>query len=400
MPLIRRPFFLALYGTSLTQGRLNADWPAYLARELQQYPEAKGPIVTYNQGRGSQNSDWGLANIGLIADQRPTHVLMEGFSINDAAVTGGVPAVSIANHDANVTAMVAALRAARADVDITIQTMNPVSAEGAAIRPNLAAYYARDVALAGTLGLTLLDNYGGAPGGPVGGWPKPLDPDVTYGAGPPDYSAWEVGNPAAVTWNPADKSADINLTDGNLTAEVVSGAGAKVRATLSRQLGKFQFGTTILAVSGVDGTSVGIARPTSPLNIGPGADAHSQGIIQTGQIFGNGALMGVGAPYGVGDEVGWAIDATRGVSWVHVNGTWYGGGAVNNPTTGEGGFAYAPGPIFPAVGGLPGSKFGGIFNGPAPGDGLHPIFAGAVDTYLYPNVVTWARGKMAAHWPG
>jgi hypothetical protein len=32
-------------------------------------------------------------------------------------------------------------------------------------------------------------------------------------------------------------------------------------------------------------------------------------------------------------------------------------------------------------------------------DGLHPIWTGAVDTYLYPYVLAWARARMAEHWP-
>lgn len=178
MPLVRKKFVLGLYGTSLTQGRLNADWPTRLKQRLQQFPEARGPIVIFNEGKGSQNSDWGLANIAVVANQRPSHVLMEGFSINDAIDSGSGPAVSIANHDANVTAMVAALRAARADVDIIIQTMNDVGADGYALRPNLAGFYARDVALAATLGLRLINNFGGQAGGPVGGWPKPGPPEL------------------------------------------------------------------------------------------------------------------------------------------------------------------------------------------------------------------------------
>jgi hypothetical protein len=31
-------------------------------------------------------------------------------------------------------------------------------------------------------------------------------------------------------------------------------------------------------------------------------------------------------------------------------------------------------------------------------DGLHPIWTGAVNTYLFPNVLLWARQKMAAYW--
>lgn len=174
------PFVLGLFGTSLTSnGRLSADWPQHLQRDLQQAPEAFGPITVIDWGKGSTASDWAVANAFQLATLRPSHILTEGFSINDAVDAGSGPAVSIADHDANVTNFVGQFRAARADVDITIQTMNPVSAAGAGLRPNLAAYYARDVVLAGTLGLGLIDNYNGQAGGPAGGWPKPLPDDMS-----------------------------------------------------------------------------------------------------------------------------------------------------------------------------------------------------------------------------
>lgn len=225
MALIRPPLVLALYGTSLTQGRLNVAWPDYLLAALAAQPEAVGQIIFYNQGKGSQNSDWGLANAGLIADYRPTHILTEGFSINDAALTDGVnPEVTLPNHNANVTGMVAAWRAERADVDITIQTMSDVSAAGAPGRPHLADYYAADVALAAGLGLDLIDNYGGTAHVP-GGWPKPgpndlyqIDPGTglpdglhPVWAGPdggvstyalPNWIAW--GRAKMAAWWPAD----------------------------------------------------------------------------------------------------------------------------------------------------------------------------------------------------
>lgn len=399
MPIVRKPFVLALYGTSLTQGRLNAEWPAFLTRELQQYPEAKGPIVIYNQGRGSQNSDWGLANIGLIADQRPSHVLMEGFSINDAAVTGGNPAVTIANHDANVTAMVAAIRAARADADITIQTMNPVSAVGVALRPNLAAYYARDVALAGTLGLTLLDNYGGVAGGPIGGWPKPLDQRLTANVGPPGFTEWDVGDLAR--WNGADKNALITLSNGDRTATgAVGAANAAVRATLSRQVGKFVFTVRADAVAG---GGVGFGRAATSLNTYPGNDPNSAGIRFDGQIWNGGAYTGVSTPPIVaGDLVGWAMDFDKGLYWAHVNGSYYGaaGAPVVDPVSGQGGLVGSiNNAFFPIVAASAGGAWTSQFELPAPGDGLHPIFPGAVGTYLYPNVIALLRAKMAAYWP-
>jgi hypothetical protein len=33
------------------------------------------------------------------------------------------------------------------------------------------------------------------------------------------------------------------------------------------------------------------------------------------------------------------------------------------------------------------------------GDGLHPLWTGAFDTYSYPSILAWARAQMAAFWP-
>lgn len=178
MPLVRKKALVGCTGSSLVQGRLNNDWWARFIKDAPQIAGALGPIDTINEGKGSTNSDWGLANIGLIAARRPSHVLIDTWSINDAAVTAGVPQVTEANHDLNVTAVVAALRAARADVRIALMTMSSVGAAGVALRPNLGNYYTRDVALAATLGTQLIDNYYGTALVP-GGWPKP-GPDVLY----------------------------------------------------------------------------------------------------------------------------------------------------------------------------------------------------------------------------
>lgn len=176
---IKPRFSLACFGTSLTTGRLSADWVPRLSEQLQQQPEAVGPIDIYNLGKGGETSVWGLANAHTVAALRPTHILSEGFGINDSAL-----GVSQPDHISNIEDMVAMWRAARADVDITFQTMSSVDAAVAVGRPNLAAYYADTIATALALDCRVLDNYGGGEGLPVppgiaGGWPKPLPTALT-----------------------------------------------------------------------------------------------------------------------------------------------------------------------------------------------------------------------------
>lgn len=178
MPLIRKHMVVGLFGTSLVQGRLNTGWPGRFEAAARGLPTCKGPLNVFNQGKGSQNSDWGIANVGLLADPRPTHVLIDAFDINDRALIGGVPEVSRANHIVNITAIVAALRASRAEMVIALMTMSDVSAAGQPGRPDLAGGYADTVTLAGTLGVDCITNYTGTATVP-GGWPKP-GPDAMY----------------------------------------------------------------------------------------------------------------------------------------------------------------------------------------------------------------------------
>jgi len=178
---LRKPFVVAFYGTSLTTGRLSTRWVERLAGMFSAYPECVGPFLFQNMGKGSQTSDWGVANMGFIADLNPTHILSESFAINDSALVSGSPQVSRANHLVNMQAMHDAWKARNAAVDITWQTMNGVSAAGAALRPALPDYYADDVTQAAVMGDRMLDNYAGAvsPPGIAGGWPKPLPDALT-----------------------------------------------------------------------------------------------------------------------------------------------------------------------------------------------------------------------------
>jgi len=181
MPLIRKTLSIALYGTSEVEGRLNNGWPGRFEAAARALATCVGPLNVFNQGKGSQNSDWGLANVNLIADPRPDVAIIDAFDINDRALVGGVPEVTLANSLANKTAIVAALRAANPAMFIALMTMNDVNAAGGAGRPDLAAGYAQTVALAATLGTDIIDNFNGtAPWGTFGGgWPHP-GPDVLY----------------------------------------------------------------------------------------------------------------------------------------------------------------------------------------------------------------------------
>jgi hypothetical protein len=381
--MILTPFTLALLGSSLTTGRLSGDWAPRLAHDLPEQPEAKGPINLYNLGKGSQNSAWGVTQAPVVAGYNPTHVLMEGFAINDSIDFGGGPAISRADHITNMQTIVATLRARNAAVDITIQTMNPVSAAGAAIRPNLPDYYADELATAALLNTRSLDHYSA--------WPHPLPNFLSNGAAI-NAGAW------TGTWNPADQSG-MGLSNGNLTA-LSTGGATGVRGAISKAAGKFYFDATINSAMAAN-SAIGIMPASAALTIQLGTAGLGSGVgagyAADGAVWINGVLVTHLLPYGAGNLVQVYADLTAGRIWFGVDGTWLGG----DPVAGVGGFAITTGTNYFAgfTAGNGGNQVTANFANVYPGDGLHPLFSGGVDTYHYPSVLTWARARMAELWP-
>jgi hypothetical protein len=384
MPLVRKPFVLALTGSSLTTGRLNAGWAEKLARDLELYPEAQGPIVVYNWGHGGWSSADILANAPNISKLKPKHILCEPGGINSSAVSGGVPAVSRAQHVTNLQAMVAEWQANIPGVDITIQTMSPVSAAGAALRPDLADYYADEIVQAISLGLGYLDNYAA--------WPKPLDPTLTNGAAPfvvPATAGYEA-MPDGSAWNAADKAASLALTGDALQAiGTLAGTNASVRGN-TPLAGTQKFEVKVVAFSGLN-LAFGVADAAMALNALPGSEInnHSVALRPNGAIVKSGAtLTNAGFAFGSGDTIGVEVDVPN-------KNIYFVKGATRSPAAS---FAALTGPNYYPVLGLNGVSASATARFTPSGDGLHPVWAGAVDTYLYPAVLAWARAKMAAYW--
>jgi len=167
---VRTPFVLAVTGTSLTTGRLSADWRAQLARDLICQPEAKGPIRVYDLGHGGWTSADILANAPVLSALKPTHILFEGGAINDCVDSGSGPAISRAQHILNIQAMIAEWQTNIPGVDLTIQSMSSVSSS-MTIRPNLVDFYSDEIATGALAGIRTMDNYAG--------WPKPLNVALT-----------------------------------------------------------------------------------------------------------------------------------------------------------------------------------------------------------------------------
>jgi len=151
-----------------------------------------------------------------------------------------------------------------------------------------------------------------------------------------------------VTWNPSDKSADITLSNGDLTASATV-SSRQVRATLSRSSGKYYFEAALTAT----GTPIlGLIPSTSSLDTFPNGVSdwwvygNNVGEIHTAH---NGSFPLL-ATYtkNAGDVYRVAVDLTAGKLWFGLNGVWLGGG---NPAAGTGPvYTSVSGTLFPAWG--------------------------------------------------
>lgn len=167
--LIRKPFVLAVLGTSLTSGRLASPprpWDIELAKDLRTHTSCKGEVIVHSMGKGSQTSNWGVTQAPIVSALRPTHVLFEGFGINDCAM-----GVSLAQAASNFDSIVASLRAGNPDVVLCHQTMSPAGASDS-FRTNLQAYYDQELARAGANSVESLNH--------TPNWPSPLPSNITF----------------------------------------------------------------------------------------------------------------------------------------------------------------------------------------------------------------------------
>jgi hypothetical protein len=150
----------------------------------------------------------------------------------------------------------------------------------------------------------------------------------------------------SVTWNPADKSSDVTLTNGNLTATKTPSGNAfrMARANTWKSSGLFYCELVVTAHGG--DTVLGICESSTPLiDSFPGNDATSYGFYElNGQALNNGVGSSYGSSWALNDVIGMAVNLSTGKIWWHQNGTYPISG---NPATGAN----------PAFSGISGMKF-------------------------------------------
>jgi hypothetical protein len=153
---------------------------------------------------------------------------------------------------------------------------------------------------------------------------------------------------ANTTWNPADKSANITLSNGNLSISTTTTVDSGVRSTTSITTGaKVYFEITWFITSSGADTSCGIATSAAVLGSMGSTTLGGLFVYPAGSVYFNGASQPFAIPApGSGGIYCLAIDLVNSRAWVRLNnGNWNNSGTAN-PTTNVGGVDISG--LFPA----------------------------------------------------
>lgn len=93
------------------------------------------------------------------------------------------------------------------------------------------------------------------------------------------------------TFNPSDKSANVTLSNGNLSAARNGGAGI-VRSTIGKASGKWYWEVTLTSTTGTWDCFLGVANATAVLTGNLGANANGWSIVMDGGDYYNNGLVG------------------------------------------------------------------------------------------------------------
>jgi SPRY domain len=127
---------------------------------------------------------------------------------------------------------------------------------------------------------------------------------------------------AGTTLNPNDKAEFIVLSNGNLSAaSTIGSVNDSVRATTSKQTGKWYFEVTIQSAPD-SYFSIGIADSQELLELSPGSSSFGCGYHYDGVIACDASYQLYVAPYYGGDVIGVAADFDARLLYFTLNGEW------------------------------------------------------------------------------
>jgi hypothetical protein len=147
------------------------------------------------------------------------------------------------------------------------------------------------------------------------------------------------------TWNPSDKSANVALSNGNLTAQGTTTSDGGVRSTAPATPSKFYFEIVWSSNAGGGDTGCGVATSTAVLSsIGVSAVGAAL-VFVSGNIYVNGSNVGSIAMGSAPFTICVAVDLVNSRIWFRSgSGNWNNSGTAN-PSTNTGGLNIAA--LFP-----------------------------------------------------
>jgi hypothetical protein len=210
----------------------------------------------------------------------------------------------------------------------------------------------------------------------------------------------------AVTWNPADKSPLITLSNGDLTATHDATASFNsVRGTLALPGAALVYGEFVV-VAGSNNNGVGIANAAASLANYIGFDVNSIAYYGGGNVFLNNAVVASLVTFGTGSRIRWAVNLASAKIWFAKDGGGWNNDVPANqdPAAGLGGIsigALAAGPYFPAWSGNANdastANFGAAAFAYAVPSGFSTLEAAASLTTALGPVTATAAGEGAEH---
>lgn len=150
------------------------------------------------------------------------------------------------------------------------------------------------------------------------------------------------------TWNPADKTAGVTLSSGNLVATNTGSGVQCVRSVASQSTGKFYIELTASNAAGTN-YSFGIGNASADFTQRVGNTTDSQGAVSSIPVWiYNAAGSGATVTYATTDVISFAIDLVDSQIWMRKNGgTWRGSSAGGDPSANTLGQPISPtGPFF------------------------------------------------------
>lgn len=150
---------------------------------------------------------------------------------------------------------------------------------------------------------------------------------------PLNLAGWTLSVSAATTWNPADTSANMTLSNGNLTATSTN-FSVGTRAAAGLNSGKSYFEVTMAnGASTADGIGIGLASASLAATLPVGTAG-----VAPNSIFVNGVSVLAFPGITNGSIIGIAVDLTAQLIWFRIapSGNWNNSGTAN-PATGTGG---------------------------------------------------------------